>query len=366
MAVSGKRVGAPLVVVVLSLVGLGDHAYGIDLSGGVRLYGADVAIGVPIPSVVPDLATTVHVHAGGGWQGAAWYREIDGTAQPGLDAASSAQLQNANGELLAWLEQGVAPGLAAFVGPRLLYEAYFANPNEQANPTLHQSGRADAFESLQLSYVLGVVYDTLTVAETGVLRQGWFASTTLEHAPVGLNQTAGGAAFARGTINASYYLPVVTADPFRVYLANRFIVDLIGGNGVPALAQGRIGGLRPQSGLGGAFRGLPGGRLDAPLKTLLSIDLRGSWLTGLFNDWFIPGALVYLDLGTASALDAPLDAGNAFDHVVLGTGAGLSMRVRLIPFLPFDMLVLGSLVFELSNSSAPLTPTLGVAFGHQF
>ena len=358
-----KQAATALAAALVLLVGI-EPAAALDIDGGVRLFGAD---GLPLPPFISDRDTILHLHGGGGWQSAAWYRDVDGTAQPGLGDVPSARLQNANGELLSWLEQGVAPGLALFAGPRLTYEAYFADPDGQVEPTLRRSSRVDAFENLQLSYVVGTDYDTLQVDDTGVLRAGWVAAATLEHAPAALNQVIGGADFARGSINATYYLPLVSNHRFRVYLAQRAIVDLIGGNGVPALAQGRIGGIRPQTGLGGAFRGLPGGRLDAPLKTLLSADLRGSWLTGFANDWFIPDALAYVDFGTASALDAPLSGANAFDQVVLGSGAGVSMRVRLIPFLPFDLVLLGSFVFDLSTANAgALPPTLGLHFAHQF
>ena len=342
----------------------------LEVSGGGRYIGFDVFLGVPLPPLVPDRATVLNAHAGGGWQPVSWFRDTSGNALPGLEEATGADFRNSNGELRAWLRQGIVPhetgdGLSLLLGPRLIYEWYSADEGTTAN--LLQSGRADATEILQTSYVAGVALDTVVEAPTGVLREGWVAEALFEHAPGGINQGIGGADYARGTLRAAYYVPVVDEPTVQAYLAHRVVVDVLGGAFIPALAQARIGGLRPEDAIGGAFRGLPDGRLDAQLKTLASVDLRGSWITGLFDDVVIPGGLVYVDAATASALDDQLRADNATDRVIVGAGVGISAHVDIFSLFGVDVIGLVSFIFEpaVSGDDGSLT-SFSVEVGHQF
>lgn len=342
----------------------------VDVSGGSRFIGFDVAVEVTLPPLAADRATVFNAHAGGGWQRFSWFRNANGDAMPGLDEATGADFRNTNGELLLWLRHGLVPhktgnSISLLAGPRLTYESYRAD--EGATATLLQSGRPDATEILQASYFAGVAVDTLSEASTGVLRDGWLAAATFEHAPGGINQSIGGANFARGTLSAAYFIPIVDAASVQAYLAQRVVVDVLDGEFIPALVQARIGGLRPESAIGGAFRGLPDGRLDARLKTLASVDLRASWITGLLDDVVIPGVLVYVDAATASALDDPLRADNAIDRFIVGVGSGISARINIFSLFGLDVIGLVSFIIEPAvrgNDGTLISFSFNV--GHQF
>lgn len=331
--------------------------------GGFGIWYAEPYFGFKGIAIIPGADSQVLLYPGIGWVGDAYYREptneimFDPTGEyPG----SGFNKFILNGKL------GLNLGIAydETLEKNWLYSLMFIKTTYQQNyegditPNLFNTTFPDKNGLWQNSLFLGLYYDTVKYDNNRQTASGLYAELSGEWAPSFFANTVfGNSDYIRGNVTVKGFLPLVESDSFSLYLGDRIIADILGGEQVPSIAMRQIGGFSTYSGAGGAIRGIDGGRYDSYIKLINNFDIRAPFLP-LLNNLLIPEFFAFFDAGIVDDLTYNLSGTNT---MLLTTGAGLALNLNLGGF-QFDLGVYVSYSI-LENQFKYFNLMLG---GHQF
>lgn len=329
---------------------------------GLRLWGAEGAVGLSEWDIAPPLDTILWAYLSGTWETNGYFRNPNGTLYSGVgdpnaptdpstgspvDPSSAPYYSQWNFRWRFGLEQGLINNpklpqnlLSAFAffrgevnlkqnDPNALQLIYYPDngyPAAGSTAPVH----AAAVNNLRNSLLVGTRIDTLTFDKLYKTRAGVRLEASYEWAPPWLlNDRLGSADFSRVNFNAIGYWPVIeySADgrrnAFSMYVAEYFAADYLYGNVIPFEARASIGGISPIDGLGGAVRGFEAGRFDTNLKLVNNLEARASLGPVLFPN-VVPGFIAFVDTGYfACAYGAPSPwSTNGF---ISSAGAGITL-----------------------------------------
>jgi hypothetical protein len=364
-----KRVRMVSILLGLLLAGrLGAESAGAPTSGrdeeagdwlfrwDVRLWGADAALGYRGWRLVEGLDTVFWLSAGGGYQSANYYPLADDDTWPG---EVSFRMLSADWRL------GVSQGILYFPpeGHNLL-EAVFlyrGKLQEYLESPAMLAGLADCDGLLQNSLLLALVFDSVLYDRDRVTRDGLYGVLSAELVPgFLLNGVLGDSRYTRLTAMIQGFRTLHSSDAASIYLADRLIYDhLLGEEAfIPFSARAAFGGLtkvpissNPFRGLGGALRGVAGGRFDGFVKAANNLDLRVHFPAWTLFGRLTPGLVAYLDAGIYDRAAGRL----SFDPVYAAVGGGV-----LLNGLTYDFILYGD--YFLNEGDFSVSLSLGAHF----
>jgi hypothetical protein len=339
---------------VLSIILLPAFAYGSSDNAfivvpNVRFWGADITVGYRGLRLVPGVETTLWAHVGGGWESFSLYRDF--APEPILGVPLSGGDPRADYWTLGldW-QVGLAQGLLwSDVLERNLVEVMLQSrwrvashrQNEEGTSSLLLASALPDREGLFMStLLLGFHLDGVMTQRRRNTHTGLDAEVSAEWAPKGLLGSS--ADFVRLNAHVAGLVTLAEGDHVALVAGDRLEGDLlISPTGdlttLPVWARMTLGGINPdgfggESGLGGAVRGVHGGRFDGTLKIVNNAELR-LLFPDLLPVAIVPGLIFFVDAGVSDyrTLDR-VPAG-----LVLSAGAGLDLRL-----LVADLVLYGS------------------------
>ncbi|MBN2440977.1 MAG: hypothetical protein JXJ04_06515 [Spirochaetales bacterium] len=307
----------------------------IEITPGIRFWGADVGVNYKGISFLPDLTTRLCVWFGAGYETPGYFRDADGIQYNPDDPAEAINLAlYKRTEIIAafGIRQGIFPDsakkdnlLETYLFCRALYDT---NTWENSVPgsLIFTTDYPDAYGIFLTTIITGLYLDTEIIHKTHRKRNGMTADISFEFAPSLLNHTYCAADYTRVTVDIRGYLTLIDLDPdddeeenlFNLYICDRLLWDGLVGTYIPVAARQRVGGrkLKSESGLGGIMRGIDSKRFDGYLKMVNNFDIR----CDLPSLWiFVPGVVAYFDVGMADELNYFLEP----EYLHYSTGLGM-------------------------------------------
>jgi hypothetical protein len=302
----------------LSLAALAFADGGFDVKPGLRLWGADVAVGYSLPSSDAGVHTRFVAQTGAGWQKYGYYRDPNGLM---LDSPQSQSVVDSgvyHNIDISWglgVEQGILPGgtdgnlLKAFVFYDGRWDDHLKAGSDQL---IFASGRPDAGEFLGHSFLGGLAYSTLGKNRVTKVQHGFYAEASGEWGPSALQYasdtegkaptSSGSLEFFRWNVTAKKFFPLMELEQGGQNLMSLYAGSFLSGDyatsnkEVPQYVRQTFGGTNPRVGLADAVRGFEPYRFDANLKFVNNNEVRFVG-PGFFMPDLNPILIAYFDQG---------------------------------------------------------------------
>jgi len=360
------------------------HAWGVEADLNWRPF-----------ALIPHTQTTFTVGGEGLYK--TWDYFHDPLTNNALTTASSGQTGVT--ELVGGWFVEMSQGLVGQSGNRASDHRLWASPNLvevyaayrglaihtlSSDASLANSSLPDKNGYIQTALIGGVDLNMMTQFDDHNLASGFLLEGAAETAPPGYQSVA--VNYNRLTGTLQWFLPVYDANPdsrlntVSVLLGANLVLDHLWGGAIPAEERQLVGGrawngiLGFTEGVGGAVRGIEGGRFDGTDKTVANLDVRIN-LPGLdYPDFvrqlspftldgsIIPGLVFFYDYGIWSGLEGSGTATGLDPGTASTTGLGVFVRVGSYGSLAVYMtqwLTGGSLY---TNPGIPITASLGMQF----
>jgi hypothetical protein len=317
----------------------------------VRFWGGDVALGWKGWDIVPGVDTILWASVGGAWQNNFYFAGDDELAPP-LDTVSYG---NWNADWRFGVAQGILFNPEQDRNLLELLLLYRGKVHHYSYDNLVLAGLPEEDGLLQHSLTAGLLFDNTAEDKPSLNMRGLYSVLSAEFAPEWLgNDVLGLSDFWRLCLGVTGYLPVLDTPTVSIYLADRVLFDWIFGEDgmVPVSTLGASGALskvpigsNPRRALGGAMRGIYGGRFDGYVKLINNFDVRLHFPAWTLFRTATPMLVAYFDAGVYDALTRSL----RFDPVYCATGLGAGLYAWGFDFIFYGTYFLneGRLSWEL-------------------
>jgi hypothetical protein len=273
-------------------------------------WGANLMIGYKDLSLIRGLDTILWAGGGAFWEQAPFYRNIDDELLTvnnigDLDLKQDLFYERLNINWVAGISQGICWNkqldenlldISFFYKGR--YDQHFEDDTKEQVLFNQNQLLPDVYGIQQHAFISGFTLNLLANNTQSNVKEGSWAETSIEWAPVFINNTADYIRFNTTLKNfiKIFSLPLEAENYFNLYWGNMLIFDLIDGASIPINIRQSVGGIQQQRlALGnGVIRGVDKGRYDANLKLAECSELRMILPINLLNE-IVPGIMCFFD-----------------------------------------------------------------------